>query len=196
MIIGDQSYRYVISKVQPRIAVAQPMLRRGVREYRQASAMDRRWITNHRRSHQICIADVYTSMLKTSSMCRRCVWDLLNLGVLRRMFADCSALFGDIFPMVLGVETSGENFKACIDFFLDIPMPWRRMAMARVRGRLIPALLVKNGAGLAMTKFEHCESIGIGRLKKSRGTVYHDTRAVRRLEACPILKNKTTNGAF
>ena len=37
----------------------------------------------------------------------------------------CSALFGDISQMVLGEETSGDNLNACIDFFLDVPMPWR-----------------------------------------------------------------------
>ena len=55
------------------------------------------------------IGDVYTSMLRTSPVYRRCVWDILNLGVPRRMFADCPALFGDISPMVRGVGTSREN---------------------------------------------------------------------------------------
>ena len=70
------------------------------------SNMHRRCLHEHRR----CVTDV-------SSMCRRCVWDIFNLGVHRRMFADCSALFGDISPMVFGVETSGENFNACIEIF-------------------------------------------------------------------------------
>ena len=94
------------------------------------------------------------------------------------MFADCSALFGDISPMVFGVETSGENFNACIEIFLDVPMPWRSMAITRVRRRSIaePLVhgavaepLVHGGAVLAMPKFVHRESIG--RLKKPRGTV-------------------------
>ena len=36
----------------------------------------------------------------------------------------CSALFGNMSPMVLIDETSGENFNACIDTFIDVPMPW------------------------------------------------------------------------
>ena len=102
-------------------------------------------------------------------MCRRCVWDIFNLGVHRRIFADCSALFGDISPMVFGVETSGENFNACIEIFLDVPMPWRSMAITRVRRRSFAEPLVHGGDALAMPKFVHRESMG--RLKKPRGTV-------------------------
>ena len=135
------------------------------------SAMDRRWITKPTAilSHRICIADVYTSIADVSPMCRRCVWDIFGLGVYRRMFADCSALFGDISPMLLGVETSGENFNADIDIFLDVPMPWRSMAIIRVRRRSIAEPLVHGGSALAMPKCVHRESIG--RLKKPRGTV-------------------------
>ena len=85
------------------------------------------------------------------------------------MFADCSALFGDISPMVFGVETSGENFNACIEICLDILMPWRSMAITRVRRRSFAEPLVHGGAVLAMPKVVHRESSG--RLKKSRGTV-------------------------
>ena len=99
-------------------------------------------------------------------MCRRCVWDIFGLGVHRRMFADCSTLFGDISPMVFGVETSGENFNACIEIFLDVPMPWR---ITRVRRRSFAEALVRGGAALAMPKCVHRESIG--RLRKPRGTV-------------------------
>ena len=48
-------------------------------------------------SHRINIADVYTSKLGTSPMCRRCV-NIFNLRVPYRMFATLvrySALFGD-----------------------------------------------------------------------------------------------------
>ena len=102
-------------------------------------------------------------------MCRRCVCDIFGLGVHRRMFADCSALLGDISPMVFGVETSGENFNACIEIFLDVPMPWRSMAITRVRRRSFAEPLVHGGAALTMPKCVHRESIG--RLKKPRGTV-------------------------
>ena len=85
------------------------------------------------------------------------------------MFADCSVLFGDISPMVFGVETLGENFNACIEIFLDVPMPWRSMAITRVRRRLFGEPLVHGGAALAMPKCVHRESIGM--LKKPRGTV-------------------------
>ena len=48
-------------------------------------------------------------------------------------------------------------------------MPWRSMAMTRVRRRSFAEPLVHGGAALAMAKFEHRESIGT--LKKPRGTV-------------------------
>ena len=41
-------------------------------------------------SHRIYIADVHANMLRTS----RCVCVILNLDVLRRIFADCCALLG------------------------------------------------------------------------------------------------------
>ena len=122
------------------------------------SNMHRRCLHEHRRF----VADV-------SPICRRCVWDIFGLGVHRRMFADCSVLFGDISPMVFGVETSGENFNVCIEIFLDVPMPWRSMAITRVRRRSFGEPLVHGGAALAMPKCVHRENIGI--LKKSRGTV-------------------------
>ena len=83
------------------------------------------------------------------------------------MFADCSALFGDISPMVFGVETSGENFNACIEFFIDVQLPSRCMAITRVRRRSFAEPLVLGGAVLAMPKCVHRER----RLKKPRGTV-------------------------
>ena len=66
------------------------------------------------------------------------------------MFADCSALFGDISLMVFGVETSGENFNACIEFFIDVLMPWRSMAITCVHRRSFSEPLVHVGAGLAI----------------------------------------------
>ena len=140
------------------------MLRRAAREHR-------RWIgdgsPNHRRYYHI----EYASPLFTRAllMCRRCVWDIFGLDVHRRMFADCSALFRNISPMLFGVETSGENFNACIEFFLDVPIPWRSMAITHVRRRSFAEPLAHGGAALAMPKCVHCESIG--RLKKPRGTV-------------------------
>ena len=120
---------------------------------------------------------------RASPICRRCVADVspmclghFGLGVHRRMFADCSALFGDISPMVLGVETSGENFNACIEIFLDVPMPGRSMAITRVRRRSFVEPLVHGGAALAIPKFVHRESIG--RLKKPRGTVASVNRSL------------------
>ena len=97
------------------------------------SNMHRRCLHEHRR----CVADV-------SPMCRRCVWDIYGFGVHRRMFADCSALFGNISPMVFVVETSGENSNVCFETFLDVPMPWRSMAITRVRRQSFaePRLLV------------------------------------------------------
>ena len=122
------------------------------------SNMHRRCLHEHRRF----VADV-------SPMCRRCEWDIFGLGVHRGMLADCSTLFGDISPMVFGVETSGENVNACIEIFLDFPMPWRSMAITRVRRRSFAKPLVHGGAALAMPEFVHRESIG--RHKKPRGTV-------------------------
>ena len=131
------------------------MLRRAAREHR-------RWIgdksPNHPRYYHIEYA---------SPICRRCVWDIFGLGVHRRMFADCSALFGDISPMVFGVETSGENFNACIEIFLDVPMPWRSMAITRVRRGSFAEPLVHSGVALAMPICVHRESIG--RLKNRVG---------------------------
>ena len=115
--------------------------------------------------YRICIADVYTSIADVSTICRRSVWVIFNLGVHRRMFADWSALFGDISPMVFGVETSGENFNACIESFLDVAMPWLSMAITHSPNHWC---MVK------LHKFVHRESIGM--LKKPRGTVASQQR--------------------
>ena len=56
-----------------------------------------------------------------------------------------------------------------LNFFLDVPMPWRSMAITRVRRRSFAEQLVHRGAALAMPECVHRESIG--RLKKPRGTV-------------------------
>ena len=48
-------------------------------------------------------------------------------------------------------------------------MPWRSVAITRIRRRLFAEPLAHGGAALAMPKFVHRESIG--RLKKPRGTV-------------------------
>ena len=111
---------------------------------------------NHRRYYHIEYAS--PMFARPSPMCRRCVWDIFGLGVHRRMFADCSTLFGDI---------SVENFNACIEFFIDVQLPSRCMAITRVRRRSFAEPLVLGGAVLAMPKCVHRER----RLKKPRGTV-------------------------
>ena len=122
--------------------------------------MDQRWITKPSAilSHRIFIADVYTSIADVSP----CVWDIFGLGVHRRMFADCSALFGDISPMMFGVETSGENFNSCIEIFLDVPMPWRLFAYVADHSP-------NHGCMVALPW--RCPNVCIGRLKKPRGNV-------------------------
>ena len=117
----------------------------------------------------IIILNIHRRCLHEHRRCVADVWDIFNLGVHRRKFADCSALLGDILPMVFDVETSGKNVNACIKIFLDVPMPWRSMAITRGRRRSFAEPLVHGGAALAMPKFVHRESIG--RLKKYRGTV-------------------------
>ena len=59
--------------------------------------------------------------------------------------------------------------NACIEIFLDVPMPWRSMAITCVRRRSSAEPLAHGGAALAMPKCVHRESIG--GLKKPRGTV-------------------------
>ena len=108
------------------------------------------------------IGDIITSNMHRRCLHeqRRCVADLsrtfLAFGVHRRMFAD------SVSPVVFGVETSGENFNACIEIFLDVPI-------TRVRPRSFPEPLVHGGAALAIAKCAHRESIE--RFKKPRGTV-------------------------
>ena len=136
------------------------MLRREAREHR-------RWITKPSAIllHRICIADAYTSIADFLLMCRRCVWDIFGLGVHRRMFADCSPLFGDISSMVFDVEKSGENFNACIEIFLNarcLGEAWRLLAY-------IADHSPNHWCMVALPKCVHRESIG--RLKKPRGTV-------------------------
>ena len=147
------------------------MLRQAARNIWRTSAMDRQWLNKPSviSSYRICIADIYTSIADVSPKCRWCIWDIFKIGVHRRMFAECSALFGDISPMVFGVETSGENFYACIEIFLDVQMPWRSMTITRARRRSFAEPLVHGGADLAMPKFVHRESIG--RLKKPRAEI-------------------------
>ena len=55
---------------------------------------------------------------------------LVDLAECSSTVVRCSALLGDISPIVLGDETPGENFKVCIDILLDVPMHWRSMAKA------------------------------------------------------------------
>ena len=116
------------------------------------------------------IGDIITSNMHRRCLHehRRCVADVSGTFLALAYIAACS-LFGDISLMVFGTETSGENFNACIEIFLDVPMPWQSMAITRVRRRSFAEPLVQGGAALAMPKCVHRESIG--RLKKSRGTV-------------------------
>ena len=170
VIIGDQSEGRFIT-----LSEASPKHRRCFAEQLgnigDESAMDHQTIGDIITSnmHRRCLHEHRRFVADVSPMCRRCEWDIFGLGVHRRMFADCSALFSDISPMVFGVETSAENLNACIKIFLDVPMPWRNMAITRVRRRSFAEPLVHGGAALAMPKFVHRESIG--RLKKPRGTV-------------------------
>ena len=95
--------------------------------------------------------------------------------------------------MVLGVETSEENFNAGIDIFLAVPTPWRSMTMTRIRRRSFAELLVHGGASLAMPKLQHRESIG--RLKKPRGIVAlynHPSRILNPVSGGQCLLNHPT----
>ena len=139
------------------IAISSPMLRRAVREHR-------RWITQtigdtitsniHRRcsrtwrEHHRCVADVSAIF-----------WTLVYLSESSPTVVRWSALFGDISRMVLDDEISGANFNACIQIFLDIPMPWWNMAIPCVRCQSFAEQLVHRGAALAMPKFVHRKSI-------------------------------------
>ena len=69
--------------------------------------------------HRPCLHEHVENIADVSPMC---------LGHVRR-------LFGDISPLVLGVGIAGENSNACIEFFLDAPMPWQGMAITRLRRR-------------------------------------------------------------
>ena len=62
----------------------------------------------------------------------------------------CSALFGDISPMVLEDETSGENINAYIAIFGDVPMPWRSRAITSARRRSFAELLLAHGGAAQM----------------------------------------------
>ena len=85
-------------------------------------------------------------------MCRRCVADVSPM-CLGHFWPWCTSR--NVSPMVFGVETSGENFNACIEIFLDVPMPWRSMAITRVRRRSFAKPLVHGGAALPLG--EKCE---------------------------------------
>ena len=58
--------------------------------------------------------------------------------------------------------------------FLDVPMPWRSIAITHVRRRSFAELLAHGGAALAMPRCVHRESIGM--LQKPRGTVAYRTK--------------------
>ena len=77
------------------------------------------------------------------------------------MFADCSALFGDISPMVFGVESSGENFIACIKILA--------LAKHGDYSGYFAYHSPNHWCMVAMPKSVYRESIG--RLEKPRGTV-------------------------
>ena len=145
------------------------MLRRAARVHRRASAMDH---PNHRWYYHI----EYTSPMFTWAWWEHRRWscvvdvsacDMFNLYLTEcsPIVVRCSAPFGDISPIVFGAETSGKNFNACIEAFLDVPMPWWSMAITCVRRWSFAELLAHGGAALAMTKYVHRESIG--RLKKT-----------------------------
>ena len=115
---------------------------------RAASVMDRRYY------HIKFASPMFT---RASPTCRRYVADVSPMCLVH-FYHWCTSpnvrrLLGDISPMVFGVKTLGENFNACIEIFLDVPMPWRSMAMTRVRRRSFAEPLVHGGAALAMPKF-------------------------------------------
>ena len=146
---------------------------------RRASWEFRQWIGDVSPNHQRYYHIEYASPMFTraSPMCLGHFWPWYTSPNVRRLLGAVrqyySVLFGDISPMVFGVKTSGENFNARIEIFLDVPMLWRSMAITRVRRRSFTEPLVHAGAALAMPKCVLRESIG--RLKKPRGTVALDT---------------------
>ena len=129
MIICEQSEKRFLTLSEPSL-----QHRRCFAEELGTSASIGDGSPNHQRYYHIeYVSPMFT---RASSMCRRSVWDILNLGVHRRMFADCSALFGDISPMVIWRRNIGRKFQCIyIELFLDVPMPWRSMAITRVRRR-------------------------------------------------------------
>ena len=153
----DQEWR---EKIEHAVECLSPYHRRCSGRQR-ASAINH---SNHRRYYHIdyvglqcrCWHQHVGNSAVVSPMC----CDIFNLCVPHRMFADCCALLSDISPMVLGHETSGENFNACIEFFGDVPMPWWSMTITRRRRWSFAELLAHGGAALAMPKFEHRDSIG------------------------------------
>ena len=102
------------------------------------------------------------------------IGDIITSNMHRRCLHEHRRCVTDVSPNVRRYIADGiwrrniwKNFNACIEIFLDVPMPWRSMAITRRRSFAEP--LVHGGAALAMPKCVHRESIG--RLKKPRGTV-------------------------
>ena len=93
-------------------------------------------------SHRIHIADVYTSMLGASPMCRWCICDIFNLRVPQRIFADYCALIGAPLRYI-----SDGSWRQNMDFSMswclskawrllshvadDLPSYWRMVALPK-----------------------------------------------------------------
>ena len=100
-------------------------------------------------------------------MCCRCVWDIFNLGVSRRKFADCCALLGAVRQYIAdgSWRRNVPNFNACIGFL----MPRCLGEAWRLRGERSFAELLEGGGDAQMCV--HRESIGTG-LKKHVGPLH------------------------
>ena len=133
--------------------------------------MDRWWITEPSAilSHRICIADVYTSIADLSPMYRRCVADVNGTFLALVYIAECSPTARRCSAIYRRWYLASNIGRKCQCMHWNFPMPWRSMAITRVRRRSFAKPLVHGGAALAMPEFVHRESIE--RLKKPRGTV-------------------------
>ena len=106
---------------QQSIAIASPMLRITVRKHRRCTSQPKiigDIITSN--IHRECLHEHIGNIADVSAT----FLTLVYLTECSPTVECCSALFGDISPMVLNDEKTGENFNACIGTFIDVPMPW------------------------------------------------------------------------
>ena len=88
-------WRYKIEHTGENIVIASSMLRRAVREHQRCiTQIIRDIITSN--IHPPCLHEHVENIADVAPMCRRCVWDILNLGVPHWIFADCCALLGNV----------------------------------------------------------------------------------------------------